>query len=449
MTAPSSTRPRIRFIGYPIPTTPAQLAMIGKDQGPGSVVGTYLGHDAFAADVAARVAVFARAVETARAALPVHEDPASVINLFVAPEFYFHGPRGPYIYAPGEPDPVELIRAALVEALPAATYPNWTFVCGTAITTAIHDIERVFGDDRTTVRNAVVETLARQWQASVGPLNAVIFDMLINFIKTCHGYPCLEVRNRALIVSHVGLQLPGGAGSIHELTCEKYFVSNEDFILYDTDGRNDVVTEQMIAYPDIDLSAGDLKRAPFDAHAIFGLDGGEDDTRPIELGVEICLDHADLRLRRNIDNEPWPAPGGGLDVQLIPSCGMQIELASVASEAGGFVFNADGEYGVGHHQPGAPRRGVLAGVDCLYTNYVDPTDASYGGHTQLARVQTAAVGDDPRRPGSLDASFAPLDPARVLVLDIARTPGLDAVFAGGPGQLHIYGALEPYTLGPR
>jgi hypothetical protein len=47
------------------------------------------------------------------------------------------------------------------------------------------------------------------------------------------------------------------------MTTEKYFDSNADFILYDVTGRTDVVTEQMTAYPQIDLTDGDLKQAAY------------------------------------------------------------------------------------------------------------------------------------------------------------------------------------------
>ena len=34
------------------------------------------------------------------------------------------------------------------------------------------------------------------WRESDGPSALVIFDSLINFIKNCHAYPAVEVRNR-------------------------------------------------------------------------------------------------------------------------------------------------------------------------------------------------------------------------------------------------------------
>ena len=64
------------------------------------------------------------------------------------------------------------------------------------------NIERVYAANSTEVRNAVVEALSKQWQNAFGPLKDVVFDMLVNFIKNCHSYPNMEVRNRALLVSN-------------------------------------------------------------------------------------------------------------------------------------------------------------------------------------------------------------------------------------------------------
>lgn len=53
------------------------------------------------------------------------------------------------------------------------------------------------------------------------------------FIKQCHAYPLLEVRNRALIVnhSHLGLDSPGRRFGVTAMTSDKYFCSNEDLLL--------------------------------------------------------------------------------------------------------------------------------------------------------------------------------------------------------------------------
>lgn len=437
---------QIRFIGYTIPTTPASMVAIGNPNGPGAVAGTYLGLDDLAQDVAARVAVLKNAVDTARAQIPAGT-PGSVLNLFVAPEFFFHGRQGPYLFAEGETDPVTVILEQLTAAFPASDYPDWSFVFGSAITSRVANTERLFASDSVTVRNSVVEALSKNWLASFGPLNGVIFDMLVNFIKNCHAYPAVEVRNRALLVSSVPLSTPAAALGVGNMTTEKYYDSNEDFILYDVNGRTDVITEQMTAYPVIDLTNGDLKRAQYDKHAIFRQNYGEGNFPSyVDFGVEVCLDHSDTRLRSNIESEPFPSPHDAVHVQIVPSCGMQIVQSSVAVDTHGFVFNCDGQYAL--DSTTGPQAGNQSGVQCIYANHVDAANGAYAGHTQLARVQTPATGDDPDAKGSTNASFMTLPASDITILPVTAIEGLDQVFAGGPGAVHVYGLNTPYQMYP-
>ncbi|WP_208123217.1 hypothetical protein, partial [Facilibium subflavum] len=50
--------------------------------------------------------ILIRAIETVNQQIEGHED-SDVINVFVAPEFYFHGVYGPYIWnSKTAPDPI-------------------------------------------------------------------------------------------------------------------------------------------------------------------------------------------------------------------------------------------------------------------------------------------------------------------------------------------------------
>lgn len=445
----ASNYSQIRFVGYTVPTTPGDMVAVGDPNGPGAVAGTYVAQDDFQKDVATRVAVLKNAVDAAKAKLP-SEPAGSVLNVFVAPEFFFHGPQGPYLHASDADDPVPAIIAQLRAAFPSSQYPDWSFVCGSAITARVANSERMFSSDSVAVRNAVVKSLGEQWQAAFGPLKGVIFDMLVNFIKNCHAYPAVEVRNRALIVSSVPLDGPGVTLNVNEMTTEKYFDSNEDFVLYPTSGRQDVVTEPMTAYPVIDLSNGDLKQTPNDVFSIFRQDYGDGNfPQYVDFGVEICLDHSDARLRSNIDSEPFPRTHDALHVQIIPSCGMQIIQASVAADTHGFVFNCDGQYAL--DSTTGPQQGVQSGVDCIYANYLYAPSATaaipYAGHTQLARVATPAKGDDPDATGATNASFMTLTPD-ITIVEVTAPADFDKCFAGGPGAVHIYGLNTPYPMYP-
>ena len=377
---------KVRFIGIAIPTTPASIVPIGDPNGTGAVAGSYLGSECLQADIKGRLAVLAEAVRTARERLPEQEE-EGVMNVFMAPEFFWHSPEGPYLHH--STSPVSEMLKALTDAFPKSEYPNWLFVCGTAITAKIDNKEKLYGLSSTLTRNAVVESLCKQWRHSYGPLSEVILDMITNFIKNCHAYPLLEVRNRALIVSNLALDVPGSTASTTNcMTTEKYYCSNEDFLLYEVNGKN-VVTEQMCTYRPIDLTAGDVKKTPLDNYAIFRINHGNGN-QVLDAAVEICLDHRDVRLRRNLGKHPF-------HLQLIPSCGMQIKENGCAVEEGGLVFNVDGQYAFGQGAKSA-QKGTLNRVDCLFAEYVDADDANYGAHSQPGYQGEKTCGGRPRQP---------------------------------------------------
>lgn len=444
---------KIRFIGYAIPTTPAKYVSIGDPNGPGAVAGTYLGDPDCRDDIRNRIEILKNAVDTAKALLPEGD---GVINLFTAPEFYFHGPLGPYIYSTPDLDPVDLLKQELAAVFNADDYPGWIFVFGSAVTSMIKDLDNTLNSSSTKIRNKIVRTLSEQWLNAYGPLKGVIFDMLVNFIKVCHSYPCCMVRNRSVIVGNIPIRTPQKDIETQIMTTEKYYVSNEDFVLYEADDK-DVITEQMTAYPPIDLSAGDAKQGDFDVYAIFRQNDIDPDnpikTSVMDYGVEICLDHGDTRLRRNIENEPPVI--GGVHVQVIPSCGMQIQHPGVAADRNGFVFNCDGQYAL--NKKADKGQAKIDEVNCLYANYYyqpdskqhkPPKETKYAAHTQLARVKTPAQGGDPNADGSTNAKFHTLDPSGIKVKNVDAPSNLAGYFAGGAGQIHIYGLKTPYTLYP-
>ena len=403
------------------------------------MAGTYLANRDTETDIQNRVSILKNAVDTAKSNLPTTD--RDVINVFVAPEFYYHGKEGPYIYSDPSKDPVDLLRQQLAEKFNATDYPNWIFICGSVITAMLKDTSTVFDSNSVKTRNSVVQNLSEQWLASFGPLKGVIFDMLVNFIKNCHSYPNCEVRNRAVIVSNIPIRSPQADKPTNLMTTEKYYASNEDFLLYDVTGKQ-VVTEQMTAYPSIDLSAGDAKQSAFDEYAIFRLNNPKDPINTTtDYGIEICLDHSDTRLRRNIDNEPSVIDS--VHVQLIPSCGMQISLPSVAAGRNGFVFNCDGQYSLNSTHKG---QGVINDVDCLYANYINDINSNYSAHSQLAKVADPATGDDPNAPASTNATFKTLDKANIDRFDVSPPINLNDHFAGGPGEIHIYGLNSPFVL---
>jgi hypothetical protein len=436
---------KMRFIGYAVSTFPALL-------GDGYGGGTYLGNADMAVDIESRITILKNAVDTARAQLPPDQNDDTVTNIFMAPEFFFHGPQGPYIYPCADKDPVPEILAALLATFNAANYPNWTFVFGTALTAQVANPEKLFLSESVKARNEVVKFLVAQEKKSASGIALVVSNTLKSFIRDCQNYPDVIVRDRALIASNIPLDSPTKPFQTKQMTTEKYFISGEDFVLFDTQGKHDVVTEQMVAYRHIDLSNGDLKLRPDDSYAIFRQNYGANNfPHYVDFGVEICLDHDDERLRLNLGQEPFPEPGDAVHVQLVPSCGSAIAGPSVVTDRYGFVFNCDGQYPLdGTHDQ--VQQGSVGGVQSVYVNYnPDPSGAYnfHSAHTQLARVQNPAIGNNPNLHSATFLTLETSDIASFAVPEPKLAVGTFAdYFAGGFGAVHIYGLNQAYALYP-
>ena len=200
----------------------------------------------------------------------------------------------------------------------------------------------------------------------------------------------------------------------------------------------------MTAYPVIDPSGGDVKSSRFDPYSIFSAPGT---TERVHVAVEICLDHSDHRLRKSITRNRWADQADGIDLQVIPSCGMKIHPSAVGARTGGWVFNCDGEYPLGAPaDSGLGQHGVVAGVDCAFADFVNPDNPVYGAHTQLALVAAGPEHNEPRMPGARDAKFAPTADVEVTVIALDPTDDVASSFAGGAGALHIYGRVTPLPL---
>ncbi|MCR2800866.1 hypothetical protein QNO21_06000 [Microbacterium sp. zg-Y818] len=433
---------KVRFAGYAIPTTPADIIAFGDQRGRGAMAGTYRAADDLLTDVRGRAAVMKAAVDLTHGALPDLGDP-SVLNVFVAPEFFWHGPLGPYVSTPGGRDPAEIVLEVLSEQFPASQYPHFLLVLGSVITAEVADIDAVLDSVDARTRTDIVRHLGEAWRRSSGVMRGVIFDMMVDFIRSAHAYPLVQVRNRGLVISSTpvdGIVSALGAGAF---TTQKHYDSNEDFLLWETAGKP-AVTEAMAAYPGLDLSTGDFKAHASDPHAIFAV---PDDRTAVNVAVEVCLDHADRRLRKSSARSPWPRPDDGLDLHLVPSCGMQLHAPAVAARSGGWAFNCDGQYPLGHlGTEGVRRQGVVAGVECVYADYVDSASPAHAAHTQLARVRTGPLLPDENVSGAMDATFMPPPQVTVDILPVPPVVEVRGLFAGGAGAVHIYGRTEPMPL---
>ncbi len=430
------SRIQIRFIAYCLFTGPEQSSDL-----PGAQ--SYLGNENQTADIAARIAILKNAVDTAKAQLPESDADAQVVNVFMVPEFYFHGTKGAYIFSNAESDPLPEIFDGLLRTFNSEDYPNWTLVLGSAVTALIANPEKLFASDAVQSRNAVVRTLLMEKNKAYGATYDLLAKTLSSFIVDCQASPNLIVRDRAIIVSTIPLDTVSEALGVRCMSSEKYFISGEDFILCEPKGQKGVITEQMVAYDHIDLSGGDFKRVAFDEFAIFRQNfSGENGACYLDYGVEICLDHDDARLRNNLGFLPPDNPKGSVHVQLIPSYGSAILQSNVVAKKQGFVFNCDGQLRL----DGSEGVQQYGGDGAQYT-YISYGSTKYGAHSQFARVDTPALGNNPN---SNSAQYLSIPDTDILIFDVPR-PVLgegefEDYYCGGYGAVHIYGLNSPYLV---
>lgn len=274
----------IQLISYEIFTGPTLGAPDGR---------LYRGLSSDLDDMAYRVTLMREAIECAQRAAFKNAD---CLKVFVAPEFYFRGSKGAYPIAKvvGEAKG-ELAKNNLLDLLRAsvkhADFEHWLFVFGTIIASS----------------------------APPGPTVKGSQSEAYNICLVHRGNQGIE-GSRVIVKEHKSgidfLKSSPAADAVLDDSVRHLMAGKKDANLGWTANRG----------------AGKESGAKeYEGLGIFALEG-------ITFGVEICLDHAEARLRTSPPgpNDPW------VQVQIVPSCGMSIMKRSVVACKDGLVFNVDG-----------------------------------------------------------------------------------------------------------
>ena len=397
----------VQFIGYAIPTTPHVSVSVGF---PSYVEGRYVGMDPPLVDIGARIELTMHAVERTLRSGAVDPSP-STLKVFVMPEFSFRGKWGAYDDVPF--DYLTFFRSELARIVADPVFEGWLFIFGTIVnaTGYIRDqnpnldaIARV----RENLAVALANTLLTAQNANDTALANYASGALGNFTSFCQTYPLYTVTDTTYVA----------AGGVPDprypegLTVEKEFLSCEDFVL-NLYGR--AFGEEDVKYPCVNNENGENKESAWDDLSIFTIHG-------IRFGIEICLDHACHRLRSN-----KVTGTEHVQIQIVPSCGMQIVQSSVVAAAGGLVFNCDGQYGAANA-----------------SNAICWPAASGQAHTQIAQVVTPCVGNVP---GTDDAVLTKPDALCVRTLPMEDLFA-SSLYAYGAGEVHVYSRLPIPPLFP-
>lgn len=365
-------------------------------------------------DIDFRVDRFMEALQVAMM-VPTNES----TRYFVVPEFYFHSCHGPY---PGievnHESPFNYLIESLDRKIQAVIENSheadktWVICTGSVLTTHVSNIIEFLNRSEVTARlnelNTILSTQQKEFHRpnhiGIHRLRAAVqchdrkHDPFERFNAQVNEYrlnPLCTVRNRAAILVYHGVDK-----SITRHFIEKQGESTVDLTLGEWDGRQlttgNQITEWLANYPPISILNGDNQNHGSECTgARFSIDGPG--TNTIQVGAEICLDHRLQRLRRTVDM-PYNPP---LDIQLVPSGGMQLLDYSMSGKPNSAIFNVDGCDSIvdvynaegknvivdaeGRACNGY-RKDVITGVYCASQQTVHTgTDGKhYCSHTQLA-----------------------------------------------------------------
>lgn len=312
---------KIQFIGYSISTLPENISKVEQEY----ETGEYLGLPNSIEDIDARIVLLEKAIETARDKIDgMGKSSDPTLKVFVVPEFYFRGANGAYTDGmkidrtlamdsmKGWDDHLKYVEHEIQEIINKEEYDNWIFIIGTILVCSANtETSKEYQ-----IKSNVIDSFLRVWKENnIGLDDEGWFELLKNIMDLCNS-------TSQNIVSNTCLCLRGGKSSDQSsqlpLEINKQYKSMEDFIL----NRS---TSSLRGYQEHTVSYGVLKSQP----DTFKVEN-------IKFGIEICLDHRRGRLREEGCKD--------IDVQIITSCGMQIQENSVHVKPGGLIFNCDGEY---------------------------------------------------------------------------------------------------------
>ena len=484
------------YAAWALYTGPANVAPLWKDSvwitGTWTGLNEDLSRKAIQADIDSRVRCLVEAFRIARGCL--HDAQKSRgLHVFIAPEFFFHCKQGPYPNVQiGGNSPWRYLRAKLEAALENVGLlqdESWIFLCGSILTCSEVDFEGLLQSEEARRRLRKLNALMKHLVAERGlervedfaprapHIRGLSFLMhrqglqrqnrseaeqdIGSLMNECRADPLCIVRNRGLAFT---LSTSGTTSTGYEKQNESTVDLTMGRLVNTHHGPQldpaNMITEWVVGYPSISIIDGDKQVETTPLAARYTITTLPAAAQPVEVGVEICLDHGLQRLRRTVgmtisggaaaDNPP-------LDLQLIPSGGMQILDYAVSAGANGVVFNGDGSDPIidAYTPEGKPIiedsgtfRQITCGVYASSAQTMIQRDAKYYSHSQLSFRFGGELNGYNNALGSGNSNGAtfnghpPKNPALDGYPEAIRIPiafdERDNLFAAGFGEVHVY-----------
>lgn len=282
-------------------------------------------------DVAARVDLMLSAVDAAEKHAKVDKAP-STLKVFMAPEFFFRGVKGAYFM-----DTVHEVREKLTAGVTDEKYNDWLFIFGSVLASSYKVDKGTYNRTAGSKDEAYNICYAQPGGKNTGDTRVVMkeFKSGIDFVK---GF--------------------------------RFNVSNTKYMNQPDNNYTGKIIDEMVEHLAATKASGtglEQQQGKYGAdsgNSIFQYGG-------ITFGVEICLDHLMRRLRKS----PPAKDQQLVQIQLVPSAGMNIRNASVVAIKDGYVFNCDG----------ATPHSKVVKVTTAHTGSADAT------HSDVAELEKADV----------------------------------------------------------
>lgn len=270
---------KVQFIAYCINTAPKSV----KESGTWKQ--KYVGLQDNSKDINERIKLIKEAIDKA------HENgdkSPNTLKIFMVPEFFFRGATGAYPMAN-----VQEVIEGLQSLVKEQKQENWIFVFGT-----------ILGFSSPTM------TVTRK-EGKIEEIDESKDKEIYNFTLVQQGG--FKEEKKAPKYAHV---------------VQKELKSDIDFIKAKDMSGGGLALKRVIHLTPLKEERNEFSNLKYEGLSVFKMHG-------ITFGLEVCLDHANQRLK-NSKNLP------SIDIQLIPSCGMSIKEEAIVVRKFGYVFNCDG-----------------------------------------------------------------------------------------------------------
>lgn len=293
---PRSPYTKVQYLGLSMFTSPGTAADGCFNYNRSTQDVCFLGNPQLQIDLERRMQIMLKAINNAHASDNWDRN-STTLKIFMAPEFFWRGPRGAYLLDENFTEVAKTVFATMRKELSHARFADWVFVLGTVVCARLDESVDV-----------------------------------------------TEKRGRMSYYNFAPIMIGGEDTMLLQF---KHFVSTIDFPQTGPEWRNVKPAFKRPQYKNCvklpgHTSCSYATLSNTFLEKLFGFESekivqdGVFEVKGLRVGIEICLDHLVGTLANSLGS--WRT----VDVHLITSAGMYIAAGPICTKQGGPVFLADG-----------------------------------------------------------------------------------------------------------